>query len=322
MSKIEYAPEVTIGDVMFIKDDGYTLEPGCFAQLREVVCAYQINFKERYIGYQLVVLKSRPVPNAPCICVEVYLVERYTDLKNGCGGVFDNVAIPNLIITPEIMDIFFQHAADTINKLRIGNKYGCETKANLKYFSQYLRESLVNSKDTYLTIFQTPYHIVIEDAEFTRKCGGCVNFYINSHIQRHIVMGSVLVSYGKNRVRITPLCLNRLNRDTLNGLTKQLINPLFRTYVIDGSTYRCIKNTSSSVLEWLKLYIGFVEATYVAHYNILEQFHTTIRKLQVPATPKALTTLHPSYISELCNRMEYDDVFGSVMPIDETLLKE
>ena len=164
--------------------------------------------------------------------------------------------------------------------------------------------------------------LLIEDAEFTRKCGGRVNFYITSHIQRHIVMGSVLVSYGKNRVRITPLCLNRLKRDMLNGLTKQLTTPLFRTYVIDGPTYRCIKSTSSSVLEWLRLYIGFVEATYVAHYNVLEQFHTTTRQLQVPATPKALTTLHPSYLSELGNRMGVEDAFGSVMPIDETLLKE
>lgn len=327
MNKIEYATEVTIDDVTFIRDDAYTLEPGCFAQLREVVCAYQIKFEGHYIRYQLVVLKSRPVPNAPCICVEVYLADYQDDLKNGCGGVFDNTAIPNLIVTPEIMDIIFRHTTDFINNLRINkhrsnNGYGCKIKVDLKYYSQFLRESLVNAKDTYLTIFQSPYHIVIEDAEFTRKCGGCVNFYITSHIQRHIVMGSVLVSYGKNRVRITPLCLNRLNRDMLNGLTKQLTNPLFRTYVIDGPTYRCIRNTTSSVLEWLKLYIGFVEATYVAHYNILEQFHTTIRKLQVPATPKALTTLHPSYISDLCNRMEYDDVFGSVMPIDETLLKE
>lgn len=327
MDKIEYASEVRIGDVTFIKDDEYALEPGCFAQLREVVCAYQIKFKEDYTRYQLVVLKSRPVPNAPCICVEVYLADQYDDFTKGCGGVFDNVAIPNLIVTPEIMEVLFRHTADfmntlRINKVRFDSNYGCKINVDLKYFSQFLRESLVNSKDTYLTIFQSPYHIVIEDAEFTRKCGGCVNFYITSHIQRHIVMGSVLVSYGKNRVRITPLCLNRLKRDMLNGLTKQLTTPLFRTYVIDGPTYRCIKNTSSSVLEWLKLYIGFVEATYVAHYNILEQFHTTTRQLQVPATPKALTTLHPSYISELGNRMGIEDAFGSVMPIDETLLRE
>lgn len=305
MAKVELTTEMVVGNVTFVKNDTYALrQHQLMPNLKELVCVYDIITNELTIG-RIMLLKVQPAPNAPFIGIDIYL-------DNGRGNnlcyvsSFDNVVFPNLLVTPSILNNLFHKTAEFIEQYGYDEKHKAHYRIPFDQLPIYVRELntiLPNPKDSYLTIFRTPFHVVIEDAGFAKN-GGHVDFRIVSQIFRHITTGSVFVSYEKDCIRIIPLSLGGIEANSLSEESKHFINTLFRPYVIDGPTFETYKDVSVSAKTLIQLYALFFEATYITQYGVLDRLCSPTKQTVEQDAPTVLRITDPSYINELYNRVE------------------
>lgn len=310
MAQVELTTEMVVGNVTFVKNDTYALrQHQLMPNLKELVCVYDIIVDEVVIG-RLMLLKAQPVPNAPFISMDVYIDDKNN--KKVYVGSFDNTVFPNLTVTPSRLNELFHITAEIIEQ------YGVVSDRKPQYnfpfdhmpiYAQELNKSLIKQKDTYLTIFRTPFHVVVDDAGFAKN-GGHVDFHIVSQIPRHIISGSIFVAYEKDCIRITPLRLNDIESVLHpSAAPKGLYETLFRQYVIDGPTFEIYKDVSVSAQTLIRTYVHFFEATYVMQYGVVDHFYPTFKQTAEPAAPKVPCTTDPSYVRELSDRVETSNPF-------------
>ena len=163
MAEAELVTEMVVGNVTFVKNDTYTLKQHqLMPNLKELVCVYDIITNEFTIG-RIMLMKVQPAPNAPFIAIDVYLDSGKGDNLYYVSS-FDNVVFPNLIVTPSILNDLFHKTAEFIEQYGYDAKHKAHYRIPFDQLPIYVRELntiLPNPKDSYLTIFRTPFHVVL-----------------------------------------------------------------------------------------------------------------------------------------------------------------